>query len=109
MIRNYHSGPLPTPETLNEYNLIITNGADRIMQMAELEQKHRHAIENRLTRRQLNQSFNGQIFGLIIALTALYVGFQLVMHDYETAGAVLLGSTIVSLVALFVIGRKLKS
>jgi uncharacterized membrane protein len=35
------SGPLPPPEALQKFEQIITGSADRILQMAELEQKHR--------------------------------------------------------------------
>ncbi|ELR72618.1 hypothetical protein C900_00997 [Fulvivirga imtechensis AK7] len=34
-----HSGPIPDPETLSHYNKIIPNGAERIMAMAENQQK----------------------------------------------------------------------
>lgn len=33
--RCFHSGPLPPPSDLAQYNDIISNGADRIMAMAE--------------------------------------------------------------------------
>ena len=31
----HHSGPLPSPETLRQYNDIVPDGAERIMAMAE--------------------------------------------------------------------------
>ena len=37
----HHSGPLPPPEVLEKYNSAVTNGADRIMLMAEKQQEHR--------------------------------------------------------------------
>lgn len=40
--RRFHSGPLPPPSDLAQYNDIISNGADRIMAMAEKEQAVRH-------------------------------------------------------------------
>ena len=43
-----HSGPLPDPESLGHYNEIITNGADRIMAMAENQQQHRIFIEKKV-------------------------------------------------------------
>ena len=41
--QRFHSGPLPSPSDLAQYNAIISNGADRIMTMAEKEQEARHA------------------------------------------------------------------
>lgn len=40
--RRFHSGSLPPPSDLAQYNDIISNGADRIMAMAEKEQAVRH-------------------------------------------------------------------
>lgn len=41
-----HSGPLPDPESLVDYDKVIPNGADRLMKMAEKQQDHRISIEN---------------------------------------------------------------
>jgi hypothetical protein len=41
-----HSGPLPSPDYLRDYNEIIPNGADRIKSLAEGEQTSRHILEN---------------------------------------------------------------
>lgn len=38
-VQKSHSGPLPDIETLRGYADLIDNGAERIMRMAELEQK----------------------------------------------------------------------
>lgn len=35
-----HSGYLPSPDILNQYNTIIPDGADRIMKMAEQQSAH---------------------------------------------------------------------
>ncbi len=44
-----YSGPLPLPEPFKVYAELIPNGGERIMVMAENEQKHRHTIENRIS------------------------------------------------------------
>lgn len=41
-----HSGPLPMADEVRKYNEIIPNGADRIMKLAENEQRNRYAIPN---------------------------------------------------------------
>ncbi len=65
--RRFHSGPLPPPSDLAQYNDIISNGADRIMAMAEKEQAVRHE-----TIRQ-DQTFNrrGQLYGFISVILIL--------------------------------------
>lgn len=36
-----HRGPLPPPEQLAEHNVVIPDGAERIMRMAEKQMAHR--------------------------------------------------------------------
>lgn len=103
-----HSGPLPDPETLIEYNSVITNGADRIMKMAENQQNHRISIEKSVINSQSNQSLIGQIFGFILGLVGLGCGTFLAYNGFETVGAIIAGGTVVSLVSVFVIGKKLQ-
>lgn len=70
--QRFHSGPLPPPSDLAQYNTIISNGADRIMAMAEKEQAARHAEILQ------TQAFNmrGQIYGFIsVILILLFAGF----------------------------------
>ncbi len=101
-----HSGPLPDAETLVKYNSVIPNGADRIMKMAENQQSHRIKIENKVIQSQSNQSIVGQIFGLILGLVGLACGTFLAYNGIETVGAIIAGGTVVSLVSVFVIGKK---
>lgn len=41
-----HSGPLPDPQDLEQYNNVLPGAAERIVAMAEKEQAHRHKITN---------------------------------------------------------------
>lgn len=41
----HHSGPLPTPEDLARYDQLIPGAAERIIVMAENEQRHRTSME----------------------------------------------------------------
>ncbi|MEN5378906.1 DUF2335 domain-containing protein [Sphingobacterium kitahiroshimense] len=100
-----HSAPIPDPETLAGYNNIVPGAAERILVMAEKQQEHRMTLESKHLNEQLGQSKLGQIFGLIIALVALFAGSFLTMHDYDYVGGILLGATLVSLVAVFVLGK----
>lgn len=102
-----HLGPLPDSQTLIEYNQVIPNGADRIMIMAENQQKHRMAIQDRLVKSQTLQSLIGQIFGLILGLAGLGCGTFLAYNGHTTVGGIIAGTTVVSLVSVFVIGRRL--
>lgn len=47
-----HVGPIPTPDHLAKYNEIDSSFANRIMVMAENEQKHRHIEDAKLIKTQ---------------------------------------------------------
>ncbi len=104
-----HSGPLPDPHSLNSYNELIPNGADRIMKMAEKQQGHRMKIESKAIGRQTFQSFMGQVFGFLIGLSGIGSGTFLAYNGFTTVGAIIAGGTVVSLVSVFVIGRRSKN
>jgi len=101
----HHQGPIPCPDDLAEYNKIIPNGADRIMQMAEKQQHHRMELENIVVKCQQKQSLRGQTFGLILGITGLLTAAFLGFTGHETIGSIIGGSTVISLVSVFVIGR----
>lgn len=104
-----HHGPLPQWEDLERYGQIIPNGADRIMSMAERQQQHRMSLETKAIGEQLSQSKLGQVFGLIIGLTAIVGGVLCIMQGHEWSGAFLGGGGLTGLVSVFVLGRKKQS
>lgn len=107
--QHMHAGPIPDPETLFRYNEIIPNGADRIMSMAENQQKHRLDIEKRVVRSNNVQSYLGQIFGFLIGLGALGAAVYMTLHDKPWPGGVLGLGAIAGLVSVFVIGKKMQA
>ncbi len=101
-----HSGPLPDAETLIKYNSVISEGADRIMRMAEKQQEHRMSLESKIILSQTKQSVLGQWFGLIIGIVGIGCGTFLAYSGESTVGGIIAGATVVSLVSVFVIGKK---
>lgn len=104
-----HSGPLPDAETLIKYDAVIPNGADRIMKMAEKQQEHRMEMEKSVILGQSSQSKLGQWFGLIIGIVGISCGTFLANNGETTVGGIIAGGTVVSLVSVFVIGKKIQS
>lgn len=100
-----HSGPLPAPETVSEYDTIIPNGAERIMKMAENQQNHRITMENKIVSSQTSLNNKGQIFGLVIGLAGIGCGTFLAAIGQGTVGGIIASGTVVSLVSVFVIGK----
>lgn len=103
-----HSGPLPDAETLIQYNSVIPNGADRIMKMAEKQQEHRMKIENSVILSQSKQSNLGQWFGFLIGIIGIGCGTFLAYSGKTTVGGIIAGGTVVSLVSVFVIGKRMQ-
>jgi uncharacterized membrane protein len=101
-------GPLPDPEDLARYGQIIPDGADRIMRMAEDQSKHRIAIESTVIASQQTQSRRGQVFGLVIGIFGITAGAVVALLGHDSVGAVIAGTTVVSLVVAFVQGRRVQ-
>jgi len=101
-----HSGPLPDPETLEDYDRLIPKSAERIMQMAEKQLDHRHALESKVIPSQLKQSRAGQWFGFVLGVIGLGCGTFLAYSGQPYVGGLIAGTTVVSLVSVFVIGKR---
>lgn len=82
----YH-GPYPDPDSLNKYEQIYPGFTERVLNMAEEEQKHRHLMENTIVANenvQVLKHSKVRIIGarwafasvLIIALVCFYGFYQ---------------------------------
>jgi uncharacterized membrane protein len=105
-IQKVHIGPLPDPETLKEYSEIIPNGAERIMAMAEKQSNHRMYLEKKVVSGQVQQSYIGQAFALVIGLAALAAATYTISTGHEWAGGALGLGGITGLVTAFIQGRR---
>lgn len=103
------AGPLPHPELLKAYDMIIKNGAERIMRMAEKEQENR--FEERRDIRKANKEISsdklkimkrGQIFGFILSLVILGLATLFVFTGHEVVSYGLFTIGAASLVGIFV-------
>lgn len=111
------SAPLPPPEFLAAYERILPGAADRIIQMAEEEGRHRRWRENRAVdadieamRRQFTEARLGQIFAFVIAVMFVASGTYLVsVKDSMTAGLLFGAVGLTGLVSTFVRGRPKRS
>jgi uncharacterized membrane protein len=95
------ASPLPDPLELEAYNKIIPNGADRILKMAENQSAHRIKIESIAITSQQRQGTCGQVFALIISLSALGLGTYAAVNGQAAFGSLIGGTTLVSLVSAF--------
>jgi len=105
-IHQSFSGPIPPPNILKGYNDVVKDGAERIMSMAERQSNHRITLEDHAIREELRQSGRGQIFGFVLGIVGLGLATYLAIYGHEVIAGVFGTTTIVGLVAVFVIGKK---
>lgn len=103
-----HSGPLPAPRTMREYEEIVPGGAERIFKMAELEQQHRHqrdrdnaALRNKTVDHVRTRELRGQIIGGCLAFSVLLLSTYMVVKGQYRYGVWLSASTMVAIAAVF--------
>ena len=65
------SGPLLAPAALAQFNVIIPNGAERIIAMVEQEQLHRIADEKKVLDETINDTRRGHWMGWVISMASL--------------------------------------
>lgn len=107
------SGPLPAPADLRQYDATLPGAANRIMQLAEQQQSHRHSIEAgalEIARTTIisdsRRSYLGIILGFIIAMTGLLGGVFLIAIGRGGFGLTLGLASLIGLVAVFVYGAQ---
>jgi uncharacterized membrane protein len=101
-----HTGPIPSPEALKQYEEIKPGTAERLIAMAEKQSDHRISLEKKVIVGQLLDQRVGQYLGFIVALCFLYASYSLGMSGHDALGGTLGGITLVSLVTIFVLGKK---
>ncbi len=78
---------LPHPEVLESYNYVVDGSAKMILNMFEMEQKHRHEWEVQALKIHGTSSLVGQILGFFIAV-AVFVSATLIgMYGNSTIAA----------------------
>lgn len=98
-------GPLPAPEDLKRYDIIVPGAADRILSMAEEEMKHRHSKENRTLKCNSILITMSTIFAfLCVIVLAGILCFAIYVHSDTGAITTAIGA-IAAVVGLFTYGK----
>lgn len=98
-------GPLPPPDALAGYERIQPGLADRIVRMAEEEQRQRHQLESEITKRSFDEARRGQNLGFAIGTVAIVAGALTAAAGASIPGSIIGGGGVIGLVAVFVLGR----
>ena len=106
-------GPLPDPVTFQQYDAVLPGAAERILAMAEQNAQHGREMDKAILQAQVELEKDvtktqrlGQLYGLAVTAAVLGVTVYALAHGHEIAAAILGGTTIVGLVAVFVRGRE---
>lgn len=99
-------GHLPPPEILQAYNIAVPNGGERVMAMAERQSAHRQEIEKTVINSNVAVQKIGVVSAFVITITALILGFILILYDKNVSGFLLMMGSIGSLVGTFIYGRR---
>jgi len=104
-----HAGPLPSPDMLAEYEKVVPGLAVRIVDRADKEQAFRHDIltekasQERAEMTYAGRSrYLGQVFGFVLAMTAIGGGIYLLQQGHDVAGLTTIITAVVGLVAVFI-------
>jgi uncharacterized membrane protein len=105
MISERHSGPLPSAREFGRYDVVLPGAGDRILGMAESEQRHRQELEKKVVWSDAALKGRGQFFAIGGLVAALAVVSLFAYLKAPTQGASLGGAVILGIVALF-LGQK---
>lgn len=100
------SGPIPHPDTLKKYNDIVPGLADRIVSMAELDQKHIHEMERKALDQPHQYAIIGIFLGALVALAGIGASVCVTVKGYPWVGTGLFGTTLAVIVIAFIKSRR---
>ncbi|MFZ7164578.1 DUF2335 domain-containing protein [Avibacterium avium] len=96
-----HSGPLPMADDMRKYNEVIPNGADRIMKLAENEQRNRYTIP----KWSLFLKGLGLVFAMVSVALVIWFCFELINKEQYGLSVTVMISVLVALAGVFAIGK----
>lgn len=101
-----HTGPLPAPATLEQYDKIVPGAAQRILAMAEKQVNHRIALEAQILPSREKQSSRGQMFAFIACLAMLAIAALAIVYNHPVVASIIFSCTLASVIALFLKASK---
>lgn len=101
-----HSGPLPSPRQLAEYEQAMPGLAERIVRLTEGEQEHRHHVVNTALERGADLRDRGQWMAMAaLVVVLLFCVFLALIGKPELAAGVSV-ALVAAVVGIFVTGRR---
>ena len=104
-LARHHSGPLPAPETLAEYERILPGAAERIFSRFEKQSDHRMSMEAKVITSNTSSQRVGTLGSVTFAVLALLGSVYLVHEGKDLSGLTLFIGTVGSVGGTFVYGK----
>lgn len=110
IIAQHFSGPVPSPQILEQYRLLIPDAPERFMKMAEKNSSHLMDMDKGILKAEVTQTRIGQFLGLFINILFFIACMYALIHNQSwTAGviavAVLGGDAVIAFIGKY-IGKK---
>lgn len=99
-------GPLPTPDLLGGYEDVVPGAGERILRMAEKEQEHRHAWEDRSLENERVYSLRGLRLGWLTSLSLALGAVAAAWFGEPVVGTALAAASATGMVWKLVQGRE---
>ena len=104
----FHSGPLPDPATMEYYNKLIPDAAERLLTLVETQAAHRQAREANEDKLKSRNSLWGMILAFLLGLTSIVGGVAAIVLANPLAGVAVSGLGIAGLVGVHAIGAYIR-
>lgn len=98
---------LPAPEELARYEKVVPGGAERILEMAENQSRHRRELEECSMAAEIRATRIKQILTFVLALVAGVLGGVLLLTGSELAGLIVILVDAAALVGIALYANKL--
>lgn len=103
--RTLHVGPLPPADEIAAIGLIVPNGAERIMAMAEADARHVRIMQSRALNFEFVERIFRRLLAFLFASSGLCGTVYLAMNNHDWVAGTLGTTTIVGVVTALMVGR----
>lgn len=104
--KRHFSGPIPSPEVLQKYEMIQVGFADRIITMAENERKDRTDIAKDALEKNAKLSDRGQIFAFALCSIVILASVAFAWLDHPWPGSLLGASGFAGIITAFIVSHR---
>lgn len=98
--------PIPSPQTLMHYSEIISDGAERIIKLAECQTEHCRGLETKLVASKIKQKERGQTYVFVLAIVLFVCGMVAFLTGHDGVSGTVFAVTVIGLSTVFAVGKR---